>query len=216
MPSLVLRRRGLDVATAEPSPEEHSGGELVRLAYRLVLPEPGCYQVQLSGGSVLTDLAVGPVAAVTPVLVPTVGRRRPLAATFGGAIHLDGFALSKEELRPGEELCVALFWHSEAPLSEPYTVFVHLLGESFNAAQGNFLWGQHDGQPGHGSRPVPSWRPNEVIEDGHCFTVDPRAPAGTYLIEVGLYDRATGQRLSVTRGGEGDRIILGTVEVLPR
>jgi len=87
-------------------------------------------------------------------------------------------------------------------------VFVHLLGTTYNARQNNFLWGQHDGQPAQGNRPMTGWRAGEEVADRHCLRVNAQAPSGDYAIEVGLYDPSSGQRLPVTAGGQGDRIIL--------
>ena len=96
-------------------------------------------------------------------------------------------------------------------MSRPYAVFVHLLGSVYNADSGNFLWGQHDGQPAAGTRPLPGWAVGEVVADGHCFTVSEKAPAGSYGIEVGLYDRSSGARLPLAAGG--DSVIVGQVTV---
>ena len=224
LPALSLYHNGTAVAMAEASTEGDDGGGLRRLAYRLSLPAPGEYSVRLGYGAenrtasfpsgetgTLTSLRVG---ALPTMLGATVaGQRQALGAVFADKVALEGFALSSQAPLPGRQLCVALFWRAEAPVSQPYVVFVHLLGQTYNATQGNFLWGQHDGQPADGLRPLPTWQPGELVEDSHCFTVDTQAPPGPYLIEVGLYDRTSGQRLPVTAGGQGDRIIATGVEV---
>ncbi|MGQ9555863.1 MAG: glycosyltransferase family 39 protein [Anaerolineae bacterium] len=208
-PELALYRDGAEVAAAEASVEGDGSGYLARLAYQLFLPTPGEYSVRLHRGSeaaTLTALKVG-APPMTEAHAAT-GQRQVVHAVFGDKVMLEGFALSGQVAQPAKQLCVTLFWRAEAPVEQPYAVFVHLLGQAYNAGQDNFLWGQHDGQPVEGLRPLPSWQLGELIEDGHCFVVDPQAPPGVYLIEVGLYDRSSGRRLPVTAGGEGDRVIL--------
>ena len=61
----------------------------------------------------------------------------------------------------------------------------------------NQIWGQRDSVPGNGTLPTTGWVKREVIADEYEFTVRPDAPPGEYLIEVGLYDVQTGQRLPV-------------------
>jgi len=208
-PSLALVSGGSTVVTAPPSAEPAQAGGLVRLSYRLALPEPGRYRVVVIAGEralSLTELRVGPAPSPGPAVSNT--GRQPIQATFGDVAALEGYALEPGSLKPGGQLCVTLFWRASGPAPRPYTVFVHLLGTTYNARQNNFLWGQHDGQPAQGDRPMTGWRAGEEVADRHCLRVNAQAPSGDYAIEVGLYDPSSGQRLPVTAGGQGDRIIL--------
>ena len=210
-PVLLLEREGREVVRAEAFAE--GSGMVRRLGYSLPLSEPGRYVVRLKGADgslLLTTLSVGPLPSASG---GAAGGRQRVVASFDDGIRLDAYALSAPSVSAGGSLCVTLYWRAETTASRPYSVFVHLLGRTYNAGQGNVLWGQHDGQPAGGLRPVTGWQPGEVIEDTHCFRVDPTAPAGVYQIEVGLYDPANGQRLPVTSGGEGDRLLVGGVEV---
>ncbi|MCB9446522.1 MAG: glycosyltransferase family 39 protein [Ardenticatenaceae bacterium] len=87
----------------------------------------------------------------------------------------------------------------------------HLLGEVYNINSDNFLWGQQDNEPVNNSRPTTTWRSGEVIVDSYAIPVDAQAPPGTYQIEIGLYDPATGARLPLLNGG--DNILLTSVLV---
>jgi len=214
-PSMVLRC-GQGSLTVEPlQVEEHEeSSDTVRLAYGTRLPGAGRCSASLNRGGqswLLTRLLVEAEPAAVHKLPGD--ELRPVSARFGDQINLEQFATSGDVLRPGQELCVTLVWRADDVVLQPYAVFVHLLGETFNAEQGNFLWGQHDGQPVDGARPLPSWTPGEAIIDRHCFEVARAAPDGDYFIEVGLYDPTSGQRLPVTSGGEGDRIILTQARV---
>ena len=57
----------------------------------------------------------------------------------------------------------------------------------------------------------------EIIIDEYDIPIQIDAPLGQYMLEIGMYQLETGQRLEVRGGpeGEGDRILLGkVVEVL--
>jgi hypothetical protein len=60
------------------------------------------------------------------------------------------------------------------------------------------------------------WVKGEVVTDRYGITVDPDAPPGEYVIELGLYDAATGDRLPVL-DQQGlmldDRVLLARIEV---
>jgi hypothetical protein len=58
----------------------------------------------------------------------------------------------------------------------------------------------------------------EILTDEYEIIVDPDAPPGEYVIEIGMYDASTGQRLSVLSHDqvvEEDRLLLGVVHVVP-
>jgi hypothetical protein len=110
-------------------------------------------------------------------------------AGFGGVIRLLGYDLDPAGAAPGQTFRLTLYWESLAAAPQDYTVFTHLLD-----AQGRIV-GQQDRQPLGGERPTTSWLPGEFLTDVYELSVPPDAPSGTYTIEVGLYDAASGQRL---------------------
>jgi hypothetical protein len=91
---------------------------------------------------------------------------------------------------------VTLYWESQRPVSVDYTVFTQLLGPDFQ------LHGQLDGQPLLGHWPTSRWLPERKFVDKFVLEVNEAAPAGEYVLLVGLYDLNTGQRLPVTLNGE--------------
>jgi hypothetical protein len=136
---------------------------------------------------------------------------------FEQGIHLLGYDLAGSA-RPGESVALTLYWSADAPLTQSHKVFTHLLGDVFNAATGNFLWGQVDNEPAANTRPTTTWRSGEVIVDRYAIPVQPDAPPGNYRVEVGLYDPLTGVRLNVLDGAgapAADHLILGTVRIEP-
>ena len=120
-------------------------------------------------------------------------------------------------IRPGEALDITLYWQAQEPLAQSYKVFVHLLGEAYNPATGNRLWGQQDSVPGQGNYPTTGWAVGEVVADRYTVTLQADAPPGDYVIEIGLYEATTGERLSVLDDAgnfKDDRLILETVRVI--
>jgi 4-amino-4-deoxy-L-arabinose transferase-like glycosyltransferase len=145
-----------------------------------------------SVSSALTDLKIAP--AVWPAPQPA----HPLQANFDGLIRLAGYDLQADP--PG----VVLYWQAQAPITEDYTVFIHLLD-----ASGQVI-GQMDGPPLQGNYPTSWWLPHEVI-------VDRRAgvevnPANIRQLLVGWYRPADGSRLPLV-DGSGDSVSLDFVQM---
>ena len=140
-----------------------------------------------------------------------------LDVAFDGGVRLLGYEVSGAAA-PGETLGLTLYWAAGGPLPQRYKVFTHLLGETFNAAGGNFLWGQSDAEPAANTRPTTGWRAGEVIVDEHAIPSAADAPPGAYRIEVGLYEPVSGARLAVIGSDDltqGDHVIVTTVELFP-
>jgi hypothetical protein len=142
--------------------------------------------------------------------------QHPSEIRLGESIRFLGYTLDQEQVTPGESLDLTLYWQTSDVISERYKVFVHLLGETFNADTGNFLWGQHDSEPAKGTLPTTQWMPDTVIVDAHTVPVAPDAPSGRYTLQVGLYGLVDGARLNVLDAEgrpEGDVIVLTEIEV---
>jgi hypothetical protein len=124
---------------------------------------------------------------------------------------LVGYDLGEETVEPGDTVSLTLYWQAREPVEQRYKVFTHLLGETFNARRGSFLWGQQDNEPADGSLPTTTWRLGSTVVDAYAIPLDPDAPAGEYGIEVGLYNPATGERLPLLDAqGKvvGDHVVL--------
>jgi 4-amino-4-deoxy-L-arabinose transferase-like glycosyltransferase len=125
-----------------------------------------------------------------------------LDVTFPGVARLVGYSIDQQVVNPYERLRLTLYWEAvnEDALSTDYTVFTHLLDA------GSRVVAQHDGPPASGWRPTSSWTRAEVIVDPHHLAFSDLSFAGEGVVEVGLYDPATMQRL-LTATGE-DRVVL--------
>ena len=137
--------------------------------------------------------------------------QHPTEARFGEAIQFLGYDLSSNELAPGETLRLTLYWQGLHEMEASYTVFTHLLDAD------NQIWGQMDSIPARGQAPTTSWVEGEVITDKYEMAVHPDAPTRKYVIEIGVYDAKTGERLLVHQmAGQpvGDHILLEEIEVV--
>lgn len=134
---------------------------------------------------------------------PEIGH--PLQVTVGESIRLLGYDLDKEQLQPGEAVTLSLYWQAIGCMETSYTVFTHLLDAE------NQVRGQKDSIPGSGTLPTTGWVEGEVITDVYDLVLDVDAQPGGYVLEIGMYDAATGRRLHLyDASGEplGDRLLL--------
>jgi uncharacterized membrane protein len=166
-------------------------GEVIRGQYKLILPVktpsgPIALKIALvsEDGELLGEclkLADLEVEALERVFIsPDV--QFLSGASFGGLVTLVGANISSEVIKPGGTLHLTLYWRALAEMDISYTVFTHLID-----AQSR-IWAQKDNVPVAGSRPTTGWLPGEVIVDEYELVVEPKAPPGEYVIEVGLYD----------------------------
>jgi len=135
-----------------------------------------------------------------------------LDVTFGGKMRLLGYALDREQVAPGDDLAVTLYWRSLAPIQENYTVFVHVLGAN------DLIIGQRDMYPGQGNYPTSLWSPGDIVRDTYVVPISSVAMTPSEAqIEVGLYRMDTGERLQAldsTGARLGDSLRFGRL-VLP-
>ncbi len=140
---------------------------------------------------------------------------RPLKATFGSLVEFLGYDTSPEA-RAGESAYVALYWRVLAkpqPSFVPsdgrtasYSAFIHLVDSKGRK------WGQRDPSSYLGEQ----WEPGETVVGGYGVPVDVTTPPGEYSLEVGFYDKATGEALPVVGDSvRGQALDLGKVRVLP-
>ncbi len=135
-----------------------------------------------------------------------------MGARLGDQIAFLGYDLFPIVTNPGQSIHVTLYWQALSEPDRSFTVFTHLLDSEER------IWGQKDGVPGDGALPTISWVEGEIVADEYDIVVDPEARPGAYVIEVGMYDAKTGQRLPIYSGGqrvEDDRLLLTTVQVVP-
>ncbi|KAA3656910.1 MAG: hypothetical protein DWQ04_29695 [Chloroflexi bacterium] len=121
-------------------------------------------------------------------------------ASIGENIRLFGFDLdeSNEQI-----LELKLLWQTITPMTQSYTVFVHVL--DINGQ----LVAQQDGMPVQGSLPTTCWQSGEFVTDVYQLSLSQSEP---YQLVVGMYLLETGERLPVTGAAalDGNRAFLKT------
>jgi hypothetical protein len=139
----------------------------------------------------------------------------PLDARFRiddqDAIALLGYDLEPESPTPGDALRITLYWQALRSMSQPYTVFTHLIGPEGQ------LVGQKDNMPQRNLKPTTCWVPGEIIADPYEITTSSHALPGPHTLEIGLYLWQTGERLpaSGATATPDHRVILAQVSVAP-
>jgi len=130
---------------------------------------------------------------------------------IGSFADLVGFSINETSARPGDHLQLTLYWKALGNSGNVgYTVFSHLLDQK------EIIAAQQDHPPADGQDPTSGWIAGEYIVDHYDLAIKPDAAPGTYQIEIGMYDPATGIRLPVraASGADiGDRVVLTTVQL---
>lgn len=152
---------------------------------------------------------------------PTPPINHPLKVKFRDNMELLGYDLGgsgwvryhqdkRASFRRGETIYLTLYWRAVGLVSRNYSAFTHLLN-----SEGKFCGGM-DKLLGEGFYPTSRWPPGEIYWQDYPIPIPPEIPEGHYLIEVGLYNLETMERLPIL-DEEGkildDKIILVTVEV---
>jgi len=118
-----------------------------------------------------------------------------LIGDTGDQIALSGFHIDGDA-QPGGRLHLTFAWRAVNQPNRIYSVFNHLLTLDGQPVT------QADGWPQEGVVLTTQWRPGEYIKDRHTLEIPADAPPGPYLLIVGLYDAASGDRLQVSVNGQ--------------
>ena len=107
----------------------------------------------------------------------------------------------------GSEMCIrdrhlTLYWQAMTRMEDSYTVFIHLLNKD------GMMGGQWDSLPGKGLLPTSSWLAGEVVADEYEVPIKVGAPPGEYVIEVGMYNASTGERLEMKRTAKDGSLVV--------
>lgn len=131
--------------------------------------------------------------------------QHPLAVQLEDNVMLAGYDLPRSQAAPGGQAALTLYWQATDRVSADLSVFVHLLGPDGQ------VWGQSDKYVPVPFFPTGRWPVGRVMADSHTVGVSAEAPAGTYTLAAGLWQRDTGRRSQLVDpppGGHADAILL--------
>jgi hypothetical protein len=119
----------------------------------------------------------------------------PLKVEFGDKVRLLGYDLRVNKPTSQQEVALTLYWQAMREMDEYYTVFTHVV-----SADGTLV-GQKDSWPRGGDYPTNLWKRGEVVKDEYLIPLAVDAGPGAYRVELGLYIRASGERLAAVANG---------------
>jgi arylsulfatase A-like enzyme len=131
----------------------------------------------------------------------------PRAASFGGALALQGYDLRVPTVRRGGILDVTWYFELKRTLKGPWKVFVHISGPSFQTAD-------HD--PVEGLLPLSHLYRGMQVADRQRIMIQPHMRPGTYTVYLGVF--AGRDRLPVSGDGadpKKQRVAAATFTVTP-
>jgi hypothetical protein len=124
---------------------------------------------------------------------------------LGDSLALRGYKLETEAVKPGQTLTFKVYWQTDKPLAQDYTVFTQLLDK--NGA----LVVSWDSQPLGAYFPTSQWPANEIVTDIVQLPIPAETPPGGYTLITGMYRLDTLERLPTAAGG--DYITLTTLRL---
>jgi len=146
--------------------------------------------VGVVGGALLLLALISPFRYIRPAYArPSLLTETDLPAdvqhvgwTINGEMRLLGYKLGKPSVHPAETLPVTVYWQALEPMTQDYSVFVHMLG------QDRAVVGQVNTYPGVGAWPTTLLKPGDVVADTYYVPVDPAARSPSLVrVNAGLY-----------------------------
>jgi hypothetical protein len=110
---------------------------------------------------------------------------------LGEEISLRGYQTEPGPLKAGASFNFKVYWQTDRPLAENYTIFTQLLD-----SQGRLVAG-YDSQPLGGYFPTSQWPAGEIVTDQVQLPLPADLPAGSYTLITGMYLLETLERLPV-------------------
>jgi hypothetical protein len=161
--------------------------------------------------------------------------------SLGDEILLKGYDMSSEIWQRGRPATLSIYWQAEREIDRDYKVFLFLADERGQPVQSfdhypfearpeyyitdvslnsEYLEGDPfevlPDYPNRGLIPTRLWLPGNTLRETVAIVVSSDVPSGTYQLNIGMYDEATMERLTIgdgLAGSEVDQILLATVQV---
>ncbi|MBZ0285267.1 MAG: hypothetical protein K8L97_31330 [Anaerolineae bacterium] len=160
-------------------------------------PTAKSYQV-MAGGSNGEWALVGQSSITSEQF--TMSTNQPAQAMdvqFGESIRLTGITFDPllNELHAGESVTLHLFWEADQPVTESYTLFLHLWDGMDNQID------QRDVIPFDGQYPTWAWQTSDMIETTYTLTA-PEDSTAPYRLLLGWYQYPSLERLPAFLDGQ--------------
>ena len=175
------------------------------------LPQVQYYDSDMQGAIFDRTLSAPQLAQSGRVANPLYAR--PLNFRLGDELLLIGYTLHNQQVAPGGQVELTLYWHAQQRPKARYTVFTQLIG-----LENAYKIGQRDGEPVCGNAPTVDWRPGDVIADHYYIPVARDAPYGIYGVLIGMYKTDGGGNLTFYNSegkALGDSLSIDQLEVAP-
>lgn len=132
---------------------------------------------------------------------------------FGNVARLTGYDLPKTVLVPGDTLSLRLYWRALQPSPADWHIFVHLVDPQNDTTAGIFA--QWDSAPRAGTYPFWVWQPEESVTESLNLILPHDIPSGEYILLIGLYNLATGERAPINPVPDlnSNRLLLSPITV---
>ncbi len=118
----------------------------------------------------------------------------PAGVDFGGAMRLTGYSLDRKVLARNGNVGVTYEWEALARASVDFHVITELVGPDGQ------VWSDEELSLGGRGVGLDEWTPGRWMFQSSTFDVSATAPAGEYVLRVGIYDSRTKADLPVTAG----------------
>ena len=190
------KKNASDLSTNEiPEPSESLAG-----------PESGIPLWSLVGLTVLLLLKLVVIdpyttwfrCASTPESV--CGAQMTTNVPFAGAPRLRGYSVESYDLRPGDQVKMALYWEGVDGLTDRVWSFAHVRpsaeGQPGNPRAENGMWAQ-DEHVAPGGLLTDVYVPGKLYRDVYRLRLPEDMPAGEYYLEVGWFNPETGEQADV-------------------
>ena len=113
--------------------------------------------------------------------------------SFPQLVDLSGWSITGNPAS-GQTIQLSLLWNVQHSISASWSEFLHLTGPGTAVSLA-------DGIPRGGQYPTWAWSTSEKIVETWEFRLPEGLASGEYAIEIGFYNPATNERLTVTQAG---------------
>ncbi|MCC7366914.1 MAG: glycosyltransferase family 39 protein [Chloroflexi bacterium] len=118
----------------------------------------------------------------------------PTAIDFGGTLRLTGFSLDRRELTRNGNVGVTYEWEALTRAGVDYHAITELVGPDGQT------WSDEQLSLGGRGAGLDEWTPGRWLFQSSTFDVSATAPAGEYVLRVGIYDSKARADLPITAG----------------